>query len=50
MIRNKTINNLITFGLILVGIICVVIGIYRNEISIVLQKAINICLECVGIG
>ncbi len=32
-------------GLILVGI-----GICRGELSIVFTKAINICLECIGIG
>lgn len=26
------------------------IGIYRDEISMVLNKGIHICLECVGIG
>ncbi len=32
-------------GLILMGI-----GIYRGEMSVVMAKAINICLECIGIG
>lgn len=25
-------------------------GIYRGEMPVVLEKAINICMECIGIG
>ncbi len=28
----------------------ILIGIYSGETQIVLQKAVNICLECIGIG
>lgn len=32
------------------GIGLMLFGIYRNELEVVFTKAVNICLECVGIG
>lgn len=32
------------------GLALMLWGAYRNEIQILFTKAINICLECVGIG
>ncbi|MCI1959769.1 MAG: thioredoxin [Clostridia bacterium] len=36
--------------LIIIGIAFIVLGIARNEAADVYRKAINICLECMGIG
>ena len=35
---------------VLIGIGFITIGVFRNENSVVLKKAINICLECIGVG
>lgn len=39
-----------TFALIFASIACMVFGIYRGEVNTVLTKAINICMECIGLG
>ena len=35
---------------VLLGIILLVIGIFHGQLSDMYQKAIMICLECIGIG
>lgn len=39
-------------GIVMMGIAAVSIayGISRGEMAVVLEKAIGICLECIGIG
>ena len=32
------------------GILLMILGICRGEVSVVFTKAINICMECIGIG
>ncbi|MCT4592657.1 MAG: CD1871A family CXXC motif-containing protein [Anaeromicrobium sp.] len=46
MLNKKMMSNL----LLIIGIIFIITGIYRREMAQVLIKAINICLECIGIG
>ncbi len=37
-------------GLVLAGVGMIAVGVARGEVETVLRKAINICLECIGIG
>ncbi|XCP85958.1 CD1871A family CXXC motif-containing protein [Roseburia hominis] len=32
------------------GLLMMCYGIFRGEVGVVLTKAINICMECIGIG
>lgn len=34
----------------LAGAACICIGIRRGECAVILQKAVKICLECIGLG
>lgn len=38
-----------TIGAVL-GLCMMLYGLFRGEVDVVLQKAIRICLECIGIG
>ena len=46
--KNKII--LLTVCLFVLSFIFIVIGVLREEHIDVLRKAVNICLECIGIG
>ena len=43
-------RNLITFALIVIWIILIVTGTILDEPKTVLNKAINVCMECIAIG
>lgn len=41
----------ITRGILFVAaVVMIIVGVANGENGTVLQKAINICLECIGIG
>ena len=37
-------------GLLVCGLVLILIGVKSDEVATVLQKSVNICLECIGIG
>ena len=43
-------KNWIALALIALGCASLAFGLYRGEGQEVLRKAVNICLECIGIG
>ena len=43
-------KKLITGGLIMAGILLLAVGIATGGVNDVLNKAIRICYECIGIG
>lgn len=43
-------RNLVAILLIVTGIAFLCFGILRGELDTVFRKAINVCLECIGIG
>jgi len=32
------------------GVILIFFGVWRGELQLIMQKAIVVCLECIGIG
>ena len=43
-------RTLIGLGLLALSLCLIVTGVSRGEASAVLVKAVNICLECIGLG
>lgn len=43
-------RNLITFALFVISLVLIVTGAILGEPETVLNKAINVCMECIGIG
>lgn len=40
----------VRIGLLAVAACCIVIGVTRGEALTIFVRAINICLECIGLG
>ncbi len=43
-------KNAIAIALAALAVGMMLFGAYRGEVSVVLNKATRVCLECVGIG
>ena len=40
----------VKYGLLIVSGVFIGLGLLREEHLVVLKKAVNICLECIGLG
>ena len=47
---SKRFVNAVRFSILALSVIFIMAGIMRDEEAVVLKKAVNICLECIGIG
>lgn len=43
-------KKLIPWSLLALGVIFVAIGVLLGENTVVWRKAVNICMECIGLG
>ncbi len=50
MMRRLSSLRLSGIGAAILGLAMMLFGLYRGELGVVFTKAVNICLECIGIG
>lgn len=43
-------NRFVQAGILVLAVLFIAVGIGRQEHLMVMQKAVRICLECIGIG
>ena len=43
-------RSALPYVLLALGAAFVALGVFRGEVAIVLSRAANLCLECIGIG
>jgi len=50
MYRNILKSRALSILLVMIGIAMMYIGVHRGEALVVMNKAIRVCMECIGIG
>lgn len=43
-------KNRAAVAVLLMGAVFVAVGVGRGEVEVVFRKAVNICMECIGLG
>lgn len=43
-------NPAVKYAVLVLAVILIALGVWQGEAGEVLQKAVHICLECIGVG
>ena len=46
----NTKRSALPYIVLTLGAALIALGVWRGEVAVVLSRAVNICLECIGIG
>lgn len=43
-------NPAVKYAILVLAVVLIALGVWQGEAGEVLQKAVHICLECIGVG
>lgn len=43
-------KNAAAWALVALAAVCLILGVIRGENTVVWRKAVNLCMECIGLG